>query len=55
MFRSMFNDIEWWTKDSERTFLENATEVTEYAKHLKLGHWCFCGFREKKSVVLYEL
>ena len=48
MFRSMFNDIEWWTKDYERTFLENATEVTEYAKQLKLGHWCFCGFGEER-------
>ena len=36
------------TKDNERTCLANATEVTEYAKQFKLGHWCFCGPGQQK-------
>ena len=45
----MFDDIEWWTTDSEQTCIANATEVTEYTKQFKLGHWCFSVHQVKKK------
>ena len=30
------------------TFLASATEVTECAKHLRFGHWCFFGRKQAK-------
>ena len=39
IFTLMFNDLVRRAKDNEQTCLANATEVTEYAKQFKLGHW----------------
>ena len=47
-FMSMFNDIEYWIKDSEETCLANGKEVTEYARQLRFCHCCFCGRGQEK-------
>ena len=36
--------LNFGSKNSQQTFLANATEITEYAKQFKLGRWCFFGF-----------
>ena len=36
-----------------KKILENAREVTEYAKHFQLSHWCFCGLGQER--VWYHL
>ena len=43
----MFNDIEYWVKDTQQTCLAYATEVAKYTKQFKSGHWCFCGFGQE--------
>ena len=45
---SMFNDIEYMT-GNEQTCLENAEDVTEYAKQFQSGNWCFCGFGQERA------
>ena len=42
-------------RDNEQRCLENAKEVTEYAKHIQLGHWCFCGRGQGRVWHRYEL
>ena len=34
---SMFNDIEWWTKQTESNCMQNAGEVGNYAGHFAHG------------------
>ena len=38
------------SKNNDPTCLAHATEVTEYAKHFKLNHWCFCGLGQEHMV-----
>ena len=47
-FISMFNDIEYWIKDTEETCLADGKEVTENARQLRFCHCCFCGRGQEK-------
>ena len=40
---SMFNDIIWGSKDTEKECIANSTLVSLFAKRFPAGHWSFLG------------
>ena len=47
IFMSMFNDIDWRTKENSEESLSNSGKAKNYAKTFPRGHWSFLGPREK--------
>ena len=48
IFMSMSNDFENEEPSNDQKCLENAKEVTQYAKQFQYGHWCFCGHGQER-------
>ena len=49
IFMSMFNDIIWWIKDTEKECITNSTLVSLFAKRFPAGHWSFLGHGSERK------